>query len=194
MTSNKLKPTALSDTMTVEMLSAKMKKLELSPEKLSEMVPLSNMTIRRLLAKSPGTKISEKHRVLLNPVFQKSPFAEKWQHGSGDLESVVDQLQTDGAQVESVAELKTQLAGKFKLVSGEMIRLAKTLWQYAAMKKDDKSFVTRSIAIGAILYFINPFDLVPDSIPVVGYLDDFAVMTLALSKITQLQASKNKAR
>lgn len=41
-------------------------------------------------------------------------------------------------------------------------------------------WLTIALAAAAILYFINPFDLVPDVIPVVGYLDDAAVVALAV--------------
>ena len=37
--------------------------------------------------------------------------------------------------------------------------------------------------IGVILYFINPFDLIPDVIPLAGYLDDAAVAGTALKLI-----------
>ena len=33
--------------------------------------------------------------------------------------------------------------------------------------------------IGAILYIVNPFDIIPDSIPIIGQLDDMAVLSLA---------------
>ena len=32
------------------------------------------------------------------------------------------------------------------------------------------------ILLAAVIYFLNPFDLVPDLIPVVGLTDDFAVL------------------
>jgi uncharacterized membrane protein YkvA (DUF1232 family) len=43
---------------------------------------------------------------------------------------------------------------------------------------DYKDISTKSIVIliGAILYFLNPFDAIPDTIPVLGYVDDVAVV------------------
>lgn len=40
-------------------------------------------------------------------------------------------------------------------------------------------FTIAAIAFG-FLYILNPFDLVPDFIPGIGYVDDFAVLTFSL--------------
>lgn len=37
------------------------------------------------------------------------------------------------------------------------------------------------VAYGALFYLVTPFDLIPDDIPVFGYLDDFAILGLALA-------------
>jgi uncharacterized membrane protein YkvA (DUF1232 family) len=39
------------------------------------------------------------------------------------------------------------------------------------------------IAIAAAIYFLNPFDLAPDFIPGVGYLDDATVIAFVLNSI-----------
>ncbi|MCK6616569.1 MAG: DUF1232 domain-containing protein [Cyclobacteriaceae bacterium] len=35
---------------------------------------------------------------------------------------------------------------------------------------------TMAIVLGSLLYFLNPFDIVPDVVPVLGLGDDFAVL------------------
>ncbi|UJH89712.1 DUF1232 domain-containing protein [Antarcticibacterium sp. 1MA-6-2] len=40
-------------------------------------------------------------------------------------------------------------------------------------------FTIAAIAFG-LLYILNPFDLIPDFIPGIGYVDDFAVLTFSL--------------
>jgi len=43
------------------------------------------------------------------------------------------------------------------------------------------SLLDKVVAYGALFYLIYPFDLIPDSIPVVGYLDDFAMIAVAVA-------------
>jgi uncharacterized membrane protein YkvA (DUF1232 family) len=43
------------------------------------------------------------------------------------------------------------------------------------------------MVIAAVIYFVNPFDLIPDSIPVLGLIDDAAVVTyVAKANLTLL--------
>ena len=39
------------------------------------------------------------------------------------------------------------------------------------------------LAIAAVVYFVNPFDLIPDFIPIVGYVDDATVVAFVIASI-----------
>ena len=43
---------------------------------------------------------------------------------------------------------------------------------------------TIALAIGAIAYFVSPVDLIPDFIPVAGYIDDAAVIAFVIASAT----------
>jgi uncharacterized membrane protein YkvA (DUF1232 family) len=38
----------------------------------------------------------------------------------------------------------------------------------------------KAVLVGAIVYFIAPDDLIPDSLPIIGYADDAAVLGIAI--------------
>jgi uncharacterized membrane protein YkvA (DUF1232 family) len=41
----------------------------------------------------------------------------------------------------------------------------------------------KGLLVGAVLYAIWPFDVIPDAIPVLGWLDDVGVLSLAIAAI-----------
>jgi uncharacterized membrane protein YkvA (DUF1232 family) len=47
------------------------------------------------------------------------------------------------------------------------------------IRSQELSLVDKLVAYGALFYLIMPFDLIPDSIPVFGYVDDFGVLGFA---------------
>ncbi len=55
-----------------------------------------------------------------------------------------------------------------------------------AMLKDSNyslSWKTKTLLIAGLLYFLLPADLTPDFIPLIGYIDDAAVMTAIFKRI-----------
>jgi uncharacterized membrane protein YkvA (DUF1232 family) len=50
---------------------------------------------------------------------------------------------------------------------------------YCAFDRDTPRHVQAAL-IGALAYFILPFDVIPDMLPVLGYTDDAAVLAAAL--------------
>lgn len=64
------------------------------------------------------------------------------------------------------------------------------------MLQDDKvSFQHKAYIVGALGYFILPIDIIPDGLlPVIGFTDDIAVMTLVLSLVKDSITPEIKAR
>jgi uncharacterized membrane protein YkvA (DUF1232 family) len=61
-----------------------------------------------------------------------------------------------------------------------MIRLIR---DYQRAEYRDISEPNLLIIIAAILYFVSPFDVIPDWVPVLGHIDDAFVVSLALKSV-----------
>jgi uncharacterized membrane protein YkvA (DUF1232 family) len=61
-----------------------------------------------------------------------------------------------------------------------MIRLIR---DYQRAEYRDISEQNLQIVIAAILYFVSPFDVIPDWVPVLGHIDDAFVVSLALKSV-----------
>ena len=70
--------------------------------------------------------------------------------------------------------------------SCEILRTALTLYFILATK--EVPVWVKTIAIGALGYFICPVDVIPDVIPVAGYSDDLTVMAAALKQVVMYQS------
>ena len=51
-------------------------------------------------------------------------------------------------------------------------------------KYPDLPYKSVVLIFGAILYFLNPFDLIPDIVPALGFTDDAAVIALVLKSVS----------
>jgi uncharacterized membrane protein YkvA (DUF1232 family) len=51
---------------------------------------------------------------------------------------------------------------------------------YIAYKRKDVPVIAKIIVIIAIVYALSPLDLIPDFIPVLGYLDDLIILPLLI--------------
>ncbi len=61
-----------------------------------------------------------------------------------------------------------------------MLRLSKA---WATGKYKDVNISSLLIVIGAILYLIDPLDLIPDFVPILGLTDDVTVFGLAINRV-----------
>jgi uncharacterized membrane protein YkvA (DUF1232 family) len=103
----------------------------------------------------------------------------------------------DGAQkvtekdVEKVVDKSEEIQKKFS-ARGPLARFIEDGRLLIAIVKDYWSGAYRQIPYGAIasivftlIYVLNPFDLVPDVLPVIGEVDDVAVMGACLMLVEQ---------
>ncbi len=50
------------------------------------------------------------------------------------------------------------------------------------------------IVLGTIAYLISPFDIAPDFLPIIGQIDDVALLTLLVSEVSQIAIEYAKSR
>jgi uncharacterized membrane protein YkvA (DUF1232 family) len=65
----------------------------------------------------------------------------------------------------------------------DLATLLRLVRAYYRKEYRDVPWETIALAIGAIAYFVTPTDLIPDFIPVAGYLDDAAVIGFVIASI-----------
>ena len=63
---------------------------------------------------------------------------------------------------------------------------------YCAFDRDTPRHVQAAL-IGALAYFVLPFDVIPDMMPVIGFTDDAAVLATALKLVASHMRPEHRA-
>lgn len=71
---------------------------------------------------------------------------------------------------------------KFAMLLGQKVAYAVLLMVFAFRRKDTPRWA-RNIIIGSLAYFLAPVDSIPDLTPILGYTDDFGVLSFGLVTI-----------
>lgn len=106
-----------------------------------------------------------------------------------EAEKILDRARNVGprdverAAAQDEPTLEKRARGPLRQRLGEMLLLRDLVRDY--WKGDYRSVPWRAIAGGAfaLLYIVNPLDLFPDVVPLVGYIDDAFVFTSVLELI-----------
>ena len=101
--------------------------------------------------------------------------AESLLNHSGKLKKLISRAQ------KKAAHSKAQLSKVWKDLH-LLIRLIKA-WQSGSYS--EAPWKTILYAGAAIIYFVNPFDLIPDFIPLKGLIDDVTIITFVIQSIQQ---------
>lgn len=72
----------------------------------------------------------------------------------------------------------------------------KALWLYYTLERPETPAWAKRTIVGALAYFILPFDLVVDLAPLVGFTDDLSVLLIAIGTVAAhiTPAIKEQAR
>lgn len=170
---------------------------QISPEKFAQEVQLSHMTIRRWLKRRADQTLPEKYSSLLAPVLARDPQPKapsSFTTESLPVEILMDEIEKSGREFKNTKQLGEDLKEKLKTARVDQIFLDHCKKLFELVKSPKTSVKSKAIAAGALIYFISPIDLIPDHIPVVGYLDDLAVLSVAVNSLTANEADAQERK
>jgi uncharacterized membrane protein YkvA (DUF1232 family) len=89
-----------------------------------------------------------------------------------------------------VEQLLTKAYAKFKAsaprlaeVAGDLETLFRMLRAWTKGVYRDIGISSLLVILGAVIYFVNPFDAIPDLIPFLGFTDDISLIALAVTRV-----------
>ncbi|PKD21522.1 hypothetical protein APR41_00610 [Salegentibacter salinarum] len=89
----------------------------------------------------------------------------------------------DVLEDEDAIKSKFENKGKLQRYLDDAVILFSLLKDYAKGNYREVPFNVIAAIGGALLYVLSPIDLIPDFIPIIGYLDDAAVVAFCLNLI-----------
>lgn len=82
---------------------------------------------------------------------------------------------------------------RYARVAGSQV-VERALQLYYAAQSPETPTWARTVAYGALAYFILPTDTIPDIVPIAGYTDDLGVIAFALGTIATRITPEIKSR
>jgi len=125
--------------------------------------------------------------------FMEQHVPEFFQAAIGRLKSTEDLFSEGSTHQDKITAVLSNL-GNSSAVRKKVDKSSKSIlkfaewgaaWKYrirllvSVVQSKELTLVDRLVAYGALFYLILPFDLIPDSIPVFGYVDDFGILGFA---------------
>jgi uncharacterized membrane protein YkvA (DUF1232 family) len=84
---------------------------------------------------------------------------------------------------DAVGKINTIPRGPFGETWPYLMAMIRVIRDYQRAEYRDMPAPKLLIIIAAIIYFVSPFDVIPDWIPVLGHIDDAFVVSLALKSV-----------
>jgi uncharacterized membrane protein YkvA (DUF1232 family) len=101
-----------------------------------------------------------------------------------------------GRTARDEAQVRRDFWGKAKRVAARLPFAEDLLAAYYCAFDQATPLHVKAALLGALAYFVMPFDFVPDMLPVLGFTDDAAVLLTALRMVSghMLPAHRDAAR
>ncbi len=161
----------------------------LSPERFSSLCGISNMTIRRWLKLENQEALPKKYWPIFDYAFadDTSKASENstdphFNFGDG-FEGLEEHVTGMGKAAPDAETLKKDYQEKVqdKHIGQGLLDKVRSLFHLLTSEK--VTVQQRTLVLGAIVYFLSPVDFIPDTTPMMGYVDDYAVVNMVLASM-----------
>jgi uncharacterized membrane protein YkvA (DUF1232 family) len=131
--------------------------------------------------KAPATpRATPKTTISQNEITESAAF----QRATADAKSYVQDPERLRRLIEdAVGKINLIPRGPFADTWPYLMAMIRVIRAYHQGEYRDMSSPHLLIIVAAILYFVSPFDVIPDWIPVFGHIDDAFVLSLALKSV-----------
>lgn len=107
--------------------------------------------------------------------------------GFGHAKKRAEKAAADPEEMERIVSAALKKAdrqrGRLSKVWDEIAGLMRLLRAWIRREYTAVPWESGVLALGAVLYFLSPIDLIPDLIPIVGYLDDVSIVAWVIQSI-----------
>jgi uncharacterized membrane protein YkvA (DUF1232 family) len=132
---------------------------------------------KKAAAKPP---LVEQARLAANEITQSAAF----RRAASDAEAYVSDPKRLRKLIEdAVGKINVIPRGPFGETWPYLLAMIRVVRDYQRAEYRDMAAAKLLIIIAAIIYFVSPFDVIPDWIPVLGHIDDAFVVSLALKSV-----------
>jgi uncharacterized membrane protein YkvA (DUF1232 family) len=141
--------------------------------------PASVATPRKKKA-AGKSQLTEQVRRAANEITQSAAF----RRAASDAEAYVSDPKRLRKLIEdAIGKINVIPRGPFGETWPYLLAMVRVVRDYQRAEYRDLAAAKLLIIIAAIIYFVSPFDVIPDWIPVLGHIDDAFVVSLALKSV-----------